>query len=169
MKIFRTQPNTLCVLEINKLDGKNVKKEYLLIAGAQILIGDLLTIIGVFLRWGRLSRISGWDIITTYPYLVYGKPSIFLVLIGGIIAFFGGLALISALIGNWALSVKRGITYLLWLGLLIAAAGCMWNSLYYGGLPFGLFVSWLGNCIALIGLAIIEFGLFLLKIKNEEG
>jgi len=142
-----------------------VRKEYLLIAGAQILIGDLLTIIGVFLRWGRFSRISGWYIITTR---IPGNLSVFLVLIGGIIAFFGGLALASALIGNWTLSVKRGITYFLWLGLFIAAAGCMWNALEYGGMPFGLFVSWLGNCIALIGLAIIEFGLFPLKTKMRK-
>jgi len=133
-----------------------MRKEYLLIGGALgsalSLIGGLLTIIGVFLRWGRLSLISGWDMITTT--ISGGNRIVFLVLIFGIVGFFGGLVLVSAFIGNLALAVKRRITYFLILEGFIAAVLCMWYYVEYvspHSLPYGFFVSWLGVVLLLIG------------------
>jgi hypothetical protein len=128
-----------------------VRRIFLSIVGALSLIGDLLTIIGVFLRWGRLSNISGWDIITTN---MSGNLNVFLLLIGGIVVLFGGLALISAFIGNWALAVKRRIAYLSVLGILMAIAGWGWSVQKYGfPLSPGLWTSLLGVVLLAFGAA----------------
>jgi len=97
---------------------------------------------------------------------ISGNPNVFLVFIGGVIAFLGGLALMLAIAANLASSVKRGIAYFYWLTLWMGFAGCMWHNLKYGGpLPFGLFFSWLGILVAMLGALIIHLGLFA-KIKK---
>ena len=138
-----------------------MKKENILIGvalgSALSLIGGLLTIIGVFLRWGRLSLISGWDMITTT--ISGGNLIVFLVLIFGIVGFFGGLVLVSAFIGNWTLAVKRRITYFLILVGFIAAVLCAWYFAEYVSphpLPYGFIVSWLGAVLLVIGSATDE-------------
>jgi len=143
-----------------------LRRIFLLIAVALSLIGDLLAIIGVFLRWGRLSNISGWDMITTN---ISGNLNVFLLLIGGIVVLFGGLALISAFIGNWALVVKERIAYLPMLGILMATAGWGWSVQKYGfPLSPGLETSFLGVVLLAFGAMgfSIASGLF---VKRKKG
>jgi len=138
-------------------------KEYLLIPTtlglALSLIGSILMIIGVFLRWGRLSLVSGWDMITTT--ISGGNLLVFLILIFGIVAFFGGLVSVLAFIGNWASGVRKRIVYFLILEAFVACAFGIWyNGVYVSPvpLPFGFFVSWLGSILALIGAFIMGTG-----------
>jgi hypothetical protein len=144
-----------------------MRKERLLIAGALGLIGSLLAIFGIFLPW-RVSwrfgyEILGWDMITT---TIIGNLNIFLVFIGGIVAFFGWLALALAFIGNRSLAIKLGIISFLLLWLVIALAGWIWTFLKYGDMPQGLFVSGFGVGLAMAGSGYI--GLTLEWIREKE-
>ena len=143
-----------------------MRKIFLSIAVAVTLIGDLLTIIAVFLRWERLSNISGWDMITAN---ISGNLNVFLLLIGGIVVLFGGLVLISAFIRNWASAVKERITYLPVLGILMAIAGWGWSVQKYGfPLSPGLTTSLFGIVLLAFGASgfSIASGLFMKRKKG---
>jgi len=143
-----------------------VRKIFLPIAIAVNLIGDLLIIIAVFLRWARLSNISGWDMITTN---ISGNFNVFLLLIGGIVFLIGGLVLISAFIRNRPLAVKQRIAYLPTLGVLMATVGWGWSGLKYGfPLSPGLMTSLFGAVLLAYGALMFSLasGLF---IKRKKG
>jgi hypothetical protein len=100
-----------------------------------------------------------------------GNLIVFLVLIFGIVGFFGRLVLVSAFIGNCTLAVKRRITYFLILEGFIAAVLCMWYYVEYvipHPLPYGFFVSWLGVVLLLIG-SFITMGPLGLFAKRKMG
>lgn len=144
-----------------------MRRIFLPIAVAVSLIGDLLTIIGVFLRWGRLSNISGWDMITTNTS---GNLNVFLLLIGGIVVLFGGLALISAFIRNLALVVKERIAYLPTLGIFMAIVGWGWSVQKYGfPLSPGLEACLFGVVLLTLGASGFSFasGLFVKRKKTR--
>jgi len=139
------------------MEGGLIRKVILSIGMALSLIGSLLAIFGVFLRWGfrvdifRPPDITGWDMITT---TIPGNLNVFLVLIGGAIAFLGGLAL--ALFRRPGLGQK--IALCLWgLGMVFTVTGCIWSIQKYGSVPPGLFVSMLGTLLLAIGALLLIF------------
>ena len=134
-----------------------IRKVMLSIVMALSFMGGLLAIFGVFLRWGfrvgilRAPDITGWDMITT---TIAGNLNVFLVLIGGAIAFLGGLAL--ALFRDRTFGQKI-VLCLLGLGMVFTVIGCIWSIQKYGSVPPGLFVSMLGTLLLAIGALLLIF------------
>ena len=139
------------------MEGGLVRKVMLFAGMALSLMGSLLAIFGIFLRWGfgvsifRPPDISGWDMITT---TIVGNLNVFLVLIGGAIAFSGWLTL--ALFRKPSLAQKIALC-ILWLGMALTAAGSIWSVQKYGSVPPGLFLSMLGSLLLTIGVLLLSF------------
>lgn len=140
------------------MKGGLIRKVMLFVGMALSLIGSLLAIFGVFLRWGfrvgilRPPDISGLDMITT---TIIGNLNVFLVLIGGAIAFLGWLTLV--LFRRHGLSVSKITLGLLWPGMALAEIGSIWSYQKYGSMPPGLFLSWLGTTLLAVGVVLLSF------------
>ena len=109
------------------------------------LIGGFLAVVGVFLPWIPLLNISGWDLASLASIFGEVATYVYLVLLGGIIALIGSIAL---LLG------KRGIAYLLPLGGIITIAGWGWTFVTFGGpeaASYGFYFCIIGGILALIG------------------
>jgi len=139
------------------MKGGLIRKVMLSVGMALSLVGGLLVIFGVSLRWGfrvgilAAPDITGLDMITT---TIAGNLNVFLVLIGGAIAFLSSLA--SALFRNRAFGQKIAL-YLVGLGMVFASAGCIWSIQKYGSVPPGLFTSMLGTSLLAIGAILLIF------------
>jgi len=153
--------------------GKLLRGVGLSISVALMLFGSLLTIMGIFHEWVRMWGVfrwvtsTGWEMLTT---TITGNLCVFLVLVGGIVEFFGVLALISAFIGNWSLAVKKRISYFPLLGAFIVSVGYIWYNEKYGYPPllYGTFMSMFGYLLVVIGLGIFRFIYYIEAVRERK-
>ncbi len=109
------------------------------------LIGGFLAVVGVFLPWIPLLNISGWDLASLASIFGEVATYVYLVLLGGVLALIGSIAL---LLG------KRGVAYVLPLGGRITIAGWGWTFVTFGGpeaAAYGFYFCIFGGILALIG------------------
>jgi len=109
------------------------------------LIGGVLAVFGVFLPWIPLLNISGWDLASLASIFGEVATYVYLVLLGGILALIGSIALLAG---------KRGIAYVLPFGGIITIAGWGWTFVTFGGpeaAAYGFYFCIFGGILALIG------------------